>query len=135
MSVTGTLQRSETASPMVEITSQFFFRGQYPSVDSTFVQKKIQRLVEIKDKKILSAVASRSWVHFGENALDIGDKLIFEVNSIRRGISQDERIFSSSETTGHVYLLGELILDKREKIGEISFRSEKRFRDISPMIH
>lgn len=132
MSVIGTLHKSENSSPILEINSQFFFRGQYSSsVDGTFVQKKIQRLVEIKDKKTLAAVASRPWIKFGENSLDIGEKLVFEVTSTRRGISQDERTFLMSETTGNIYLMGELTLDKKEKIGEVSFKSERRFGEIS----
>ena len=127
MSVLGHLYKSENSSPIIEVSSQFFFRsGQNSNVDKTFRFKKITKMVEVHDIKVQAALNSRNWINFGERKPEIGDRLLFEVNSIWKGISQDEKFINSIETTGNIFAIGELNIDRWGKIGEINFRSFQR---------
>jgi fatty acid synthase subunit beta, fungi type len=101
--VCGTITRE--GKPVMEVTSQFLYRGVYTDFENTF-QRKTEtpmqlRLATSKDVEVLR---SKQWFIL-DDQLDInllGETLIFRLQSLVR--FKNKTVFSSVETRGQVLL-------------------------------
>eukprot|EP01114_Cavostelium_apophysatum_P006579 TRINITY_DN1795_c0_g1_i2.p1 TRINITY_DN1795_c0_g1~~TRINITY_DN1795_c0_g1_i2.p1 ORF type:complete len:3793 (+),score=1033.24 TRINITY_DN1795_c0_g1_i2:910-11379(+) len=121
LTVLGQLYQNTDENPIMEVTSQFFFRGDYTNanLEDTFRVRKFERIVEVKSADLLGALLSRKWIQFDDRKPVVGDRLLFQMASRISSISLDEKSFGSVETTGTILLL---VDNGREAIGRVQFQ-------------
>ncbi|KAH6982520.1 acyl transferase domain-containing protein [Ilyonectria destructans] len=102
--VCGTLVRD--GEPVMEVTSQFLYRGTYTDYENTF-QRKVETpmQVHLATTKDIAVLRSKQWFSLGELPRDIellGQTLTFRLQSLVR--YKNKNVFSSIETRGQVLL-------------------------------
>ncbi|CAM1511185.1 Fc.00g086980.m01.CDS01 [Cosmosporella sp. VM-42] len=102
--VCGTLVRD--GEPVMEVTSQFLYRGAYTDYENTF-QRKIETpmQVHLATTKDVAVLRSKQWFSVDELPRDVellGQTLTFRLQSLVRYKNKD--VFSSLETRGQVLL-------------------------------
>ncbi|KAF7546585.1 hypothetical protein G7Z17_g8332 [Cylindrodendrum hubeiense] len=102
--VCGTLVRD--GEPVMEVTSQFLYRGAYTDFENTF-QRKVETpmQVHLATTKDVAVLRSKQWFSVDELPRDIellGQTLTFRLQSLMRFKNKD--VFSSVETRGQVLL-------------------------------
>lgn len=102
--VCGTLVRD--GQPVMEVTSQFLYRGTYTDYENTF-QRKVETpmQVHLTTSKDVAVLRSKQWFSVDELPRDIellGQTLTFRLQSLVRYKNKD--VFSSIETRGQVLL-------------------------------
>lgn len=117
--VCGTIMRD--GKPVMEVTSQFLYRGAYTDFENTF-QRKIEtptqvHLASFKDVAILR---SKEWFKLENEDVDLlGQTLVFKLQSLVR--YKNKTVFSSVQTIGNVEL--ELPTKEVIKIASIEYEA------------
>ncbi|KZF21194.1 fatty acid synthase subunit beta dehydratase [Xylona heveae TC161] len=100
--VCGTITRD--GKPIMEVTSQFLYRGTYTDFENTF-QRKTETPMEVhlRSAKDVAVLRSKEWFHLDDPSIDLLDKtLTFRLESLVR--FKNETVFSNVETVGQVLL-------------------------------
>lgn len=99
--VVGTIYRE--SKPVMEVTSQFLYRGEHIDFENTF-QKVTEDPVQIafKSAKDLAILRSKEWFHLEKDVDLLNQSLTFRCESTYKFKSAD--VYSSIKTVGKVYL-------------------------------
>ncbi|RCI10427.1 hypothetical protein L249_4274, partial [Ophiocordyceps polyrhachis-furcata BCC 54312] len=102
--VCGTIVRD--GEPVMEVTSQFLYRGTYTDYENTF-QRKVETPVQVHlaTSKDVAVLRSKQWFAVDEVHGDmdlLGQTLTFRLQSLMR--YKNKTVFSSVETRGQVLL-------------------------------
>lgn len=116
--VVGTIYRD--SKPVLEVTSQFLYRGEYVDYQNTF-QKVTEDPVQIafKTAKDLAVLRSKEWFHLEKDIELLNQVLTFRCESVYKFRSAN--VFSSITTTGKVYL--ELPTKEIIQVGSIDYEA------------
>ncbi|KAK5005579.1 beta subunit of fatty acid synthetase, partial [Cryomyces antarcticus] len=100
--VCGTITRD--GEPVMEVTSQFLYRGAYIDYENTFQRKtETPMQLHLASSKDVAVLKSKEWFRLDEPDTDLLDKtLTFRLQSLVR--YKNKTIFSSVETVGQVLL-------------------------------
>lgn len=102
--VCGTISRD--GKPVMEVTSQFLYRGTYTDFENTFQRKDETPIqVHLATTKDVAVLRSKEWFTLDEmpNEIDLlGQTLTFRLQSLVR--FKNNSVFSSVETRGQVLL-------------------------------
>ncbi|KAI8145418.1 fatty acid synthase [Fennellomyces sp. T-0311] len=91
--------------PVLEVTSQFLYRGQFNDYEHTF-QRNVEAPMQVKlnDVKDIAVLKSKEWVEWTEELdnyeLSPGSTLIFRLNTEVK--YKNKKVFASVKTTGTV---------------------------------
>jgi fatty acid synthase subunit beta len=100
--VCGTITRD--GEPVMEVTSQFLYRGAYDDFENTF-QRKNEKLMQLHlaTSKDVAILRSKEWFNFEEPDIDLLNKtLMFKLETYLR--YKNKTAFSQIETIGEVLL-------------------------------
>ncbi|KAI1490976.1 beta subunit of fatty acid synthase [Biscogniauxia mediterranea] len=117
--VCGTIYRDGQA--VMEVTSQFLYRGVYTDFENTF-QRKLETpmQVHLATSKDIAVLKSKDWIQFDNNDKDLlGQTLTFRLQSFVK--FKNETVFSSVETRGQVLL--ELPTKEVIQIGSVDYEA------------
>lgn len=116
--VVGTIYRDSKA--VMEVTSQFLYRGEYVDFENTF-QKVTEDPVQIsfKSAKDLAILRSKEWFHLEKNVELLNQSLTFRCESVYK--FKAANVYSSIATTGKVYL--ELPTKEVVQVGSIAYEA------------
>ena len=98
--VCGTISRE--GKSIMEVTSQFLYRGVYTDYENTF-QRKIETPMQVylASSRDVAVFMSKEWFHLDDPDTELLEKTVtFHLSSFIR--FKDEKIFSSVETLGQV---------------------------------
>ncbi|KAI5290298.1 beta subunit of fatty acid synthetase, partial [Ascosphaera aggregata] len=100
--VCGTITRE--GQPVMEVTSQFLYRGTYTDYENTFQRKEeVPMQVHLTSSKDVAVLQSKEWFRLDNHSVDLlGQTLTFRLHSLVR--YQDKAVFSHVETSGQVLL-------------------------------
>ena len=100
--VCGTIKRDGKA--VMEVTSQFLYRGTYNDFETTFQRKEEMPMqVHLASTKDVAVLQSKEWFRMDEADVDLLDQtLTFRLQSLVR--FKNKTVFSSVETIGQVLL-------------------------------
>ena len=100
--VCGTITRK--GKPVMEVTSQFLYRGAYTDYENTFQRKdETPMQVTLASTKDVAVLRSKEWFHLDEPDIDLlGQTLTFRLQSLVR--FKNKTVFQSVETVGQVLL-------------------------------
>ncbi|CCH62967.1 hypothetical protein TBLA_0I03120 [Henningerozyma blattae CBS 6284] len=121
--VIGTLSRE--GSPVMEVTSSFFYRGNYTDFQNTF-QKTTNPVyrVTIKSQKDIAVLHSKEWFQLDDEDIDLLDKsLSFETET--EVTFKDAEIFSSVKCHGLIKI--ELPTREFVEIGVVDYEASESF--------
>ncbi|KAL1917786.1 uncharacterized protein VTP21DRAFT_3620 [Calcarisporiella thermophila] len=99
--VRGVLYREE--KPVMEVTSRFFYRGQFSDFEHTFQKtNETPMKVTLNSSKDIAVLRSKEWFHWSNEQVELspGSSLIFRLNSHVE--FKNRAIFSKVRTTGVV---------------------------------
>ncbi|ODV94456.1 hypothetical protein PACTADRAFT_45167 [Pachysolen tannophilus NRRL Y-2460] len=116
--VLGVILRS--GKPVMEVTSQFFYRGKYEDFEDSF-QKTTETPYQVilKSEREVAVLRSKEWFHLDEEVDLLNQTLNFRCKSFVT--FKNQTIFSSVKTTGQVLL--ELPSKEIKQIGEIVYEA------------
>jgi fatty acid synthase subunit beta len=117
--VCGTITRD--GQPVMEVTSQFLYRGAYDDFENTF-QRKVEKPIQLNlaTSKDVAILRSKEWFNFEEPEIDLLNKtLLFKLETVVR--YKNKTIFSDIETRGEVLL--ELPTKEVIQIASVDYRS------------
>ncbi|KAI0483301.1 beta subunit of fatty acid synthase [Xylariaceae sp. FL0804] len=100
--VCGTIYREGQA--VMEVTSQFLYRGAYHDFENTF-QRKLETPMQLHlaTSKDIAVLKSKEWIQFGDNTPELlGQTLIFRLQSFVK--FKNKTVYSNVETRGQVLL-------------------------------
>ncbi|ODV67313.1 beta subunit of fatty acid synthase [Hyphopichia burtonii NRRL Y-1933] len=120
--VIGTISRDD--KPVMEVTSQFLYRGDYNDYENTF-QKVTENPVQvhIKNSKDLAILRSKEWFHLEKEIELLNQTLTFRCESTYHFKSAD--IYSSIRTNGQVFL--ELPTKEIIQVGSVDYEAGKSY--------
>lgn len=100
--VCGTITRK--GQPIMEVTSQFLYRGTYTDYENTFQRKEETPMqVTLASSKDVAVLQSKEWFHLGEPDIDLlGQTLTFRLSTLVR--FKNKSVFENVETIGEVLL-------------------------------
>jgi fatty acid synthase subunit beta len=100
--VCGTITRE--GRPVMEVTSQFLYRGVYTDFESTFQRKRETPMqIHLATTKDVAVLRSKEWFNFDEPEYQLlGQTLIFRLDSLIR--FKNKTVFSSVQTSGQVLM-------------------------------
>ncbi|OJD25560.1 hypothetical protein ACJ73_03070 [Blastomyces percursus] len=100
--VCGTIRRE--GKPIMEVTSQFLYRGSYNDYETTFQRKEeVPMQLHLESTKDVAVLQSKEWFRLDEPDVDLlGQTLTFRLQSLVR--FKNRTIFSSVQTMGQVLL-------------------------------
>ena len=100
--VCGTITRR--GQPIMEVTSQFLYRGAYTDYENTFQRKEETPMqVSLTSAKDVAVLKSKEWFHVDEPDIDLlGQTLTFRLQSLVR--FKNKTVFDNVETIGQVLL-------------------------------
>lgn len=100
--VCGTIKRK--GKPVMEVTSQFLYRGAYTDFENTFQRKEETPMeVTLATTKDVAVLRSKEWFQLDEPDIDLlGQTLTFRLQSLVR--FKNKTVFESVETIGQVLL-------------------------------
>ncbi|KFY70591.1 hypothetical protein V498_10307, partial [Pseudogymnoascus sp. VKM F-4517 (FW-2822)] len=100
--VMGTITREGKA--VMEVTSQFLYRGAYTDFENTFQRKtEVPMQLHLESSKDVAVLRSKEWFNVEETDIDLlGQTLTFRLQSYYR--FKNKTVFSSVETRGQVLL-------------------------------
>ncbi|CAI5760087.1 unnamed protein product [Candida verbasci] len=114
--VVGTIYRE--GKPVMDVTSQFLYRGDYTDYENTFQKiTEVPYQVAFKSNKDLAILRSKEWFHLEKDVPF--DLLTFRCESIYRFRSAN--VYSSIKTKGKVFL--ELPTKEVVQIGSINYEA------------
>lgn len=101
--VKGTIVRDN--KPVLEVTSQFLYRGQFKDFEHTF-ERNTETPMEfkVKDVKDIAVLKSKEWMHWTDalekHEIAVGSTLVFRLNSELK--YKDKKVYASVKTYGTV---------------------------------
>lgn len=100
--VCGTIKRDN--KPVMQVTSQFLYRGAYTDFENTFQRKdEVPMQVHLESTKDVAVLQSKEWFRLDEPDVELlGQTLTFRLQSLVR--FQNQTVFRSVETIGQVLL-------------------------------
>ncbi|OAX82726.1 hypothetical protein ACJ72_02921 [Emergomyces africanus] len=100
--VCGTIRRE--GKPIMEVTSQFLYRGAYNDFETTFQRKEeVPMQVHLSSSKDIAVLQSKEWFRLDEPDVDLlGQTLTFRLQSLVR--FKNQNVLSSVQTIGQVLL-------------------------------
>ena len=100
--VCGTIKRAD--KPVMEVTSQFLYRGAYSDYENTFQRKEETPMqVHLASSQDVAVLLSKEWFRLDEPDIDLlGQTLTFRLQSLIR--FKNKTVFKSVETIGQVLL-------------------------------
>jgi fatty acid synthase subunit beta, fungi type len=100
--VCGTITRS--GKPIMEVTSQFLYRGAYDDFENTFQRKQEKPMqLTLSSPKDVAVLQSKEWFQLEEPDVDLlNQTLTFRLQTLVR--FRNKASFSSVETIGQVFL-------------------------------
>ena len=100
--VCGTITRD--GEPVMEVTSQFLYRGAYSDFENTFQRKdEVPMQVHLASSKDVAVLRSKEWFNFSEPDIDLlGQTLTFRLQTLVR--FKNKTVFSSVQTVGQALL-------------------------------
>ena len=100
--VCGTISRD--GEPVMEVTSQFLYRGQYNDYENTFQRKmETPMQVHLGSTKDIAVLQSKEWFKLEDTDIDLLDQtLVFKLQTLMRFKNKD--VYSSVQTIGKVEL-------------------------------
>lgn len=100
--VCGTISRD--SEPVMEVTSQFLYRGKYEDFENTFQRKmETPMQVHLRTTKDVAVLQSKEWFKLEDTDIDIlGQTLVFKLQTLVRFKNKD--VYSSVQTLGKVEL-------------------------------
>ena len=100
--VCGTISRD--GKPVMEVTSQFLYRGQYDDFENTFQRKmETPMQVHLDSTKDIAVLQSKEWFKLEDTDIDLLDQtLVFKLQTLMRFKNKD--VYSSVQTIGRVEL-------------------------------
>ncbi|ODV81559.1 S-acyl fatty acid synthase thioesterase [Suhomyces tanzawaensis NRRL Y-17324] len=120
--VVGTLYRE--GEPVMEVTSQFLYRGEYSDYENTFQKvAETPAQISLNSSKDLAILKSKEWFHLEEDVELLNTVLTFRCESTYH--FQSAEIYSSIETTGQVYL--ELPTKEVIQVGVVEYEAGKSY--------
>jgi fatty acid synthase subunit beta len=117
--VCGTITRD--GKPVMEVTSQFLYRGAYSDFENTF-QRKTEKPMQLPlaTSKDVAILRSKEWFNFEEPDVDLlGKTLVFKLETLQK--YKNKTIFSEIETVGEVLL--ELPTKEIIQIASVNYQS------------
>jgi fatty acid synthase subunit beta len=121
--VCGTITRD--GEPVMEVTSQFLYRGAYDDFENTF-QRKNEKMMQLHlaTSKDVAILRSKEWFNFEEPDIDLLNKtLMFKLETFLR--YKNKTAFSQIETVGEVLL--ELPTKEVITIASVNYQSGTAF--------
>ncbi|PSN67416.1 beta subunit of fatty acid synthase [Corynespora cassiicola Philippines] len=117
--VCGTITRD--SEPVMEVTSQFLYRGAYTDYENTFQRKtETPMQLHLATSKDVAILRSKEWFNFEEPEIELLDKtLTFKLQTFVR--YKNKTAFAEVETTGEVLL--ELPTKEVIQIASVDYRS------------
>lgn len=117
--VLGTIVRD--GKPVMEVTSQFLYRGAYTDFENTFQRKdEVPMQVTLESSKDLAVLRSKEWFNLEVDDYELlGQTLTFRLQSYYRFKTQD--VYSNVETRGQVLL--ELPTKEIIEIGNVDYNA------------
>lgn len=102
--VSGILKNKETGKEIMEVSSQFLYRGSFSDYETTFQTKEETPMeLTLKNPKDVAVLKSKEWFHLDDEDVDLlGQSIIFRLKSVFR--FKNEKVYSSVETTGQVMM-------------------------------
>jgi len=100
--VCGTIIRD--GNPVMEVTSQFLYRGTYTDFENTF-QRKVETPTQVylASYKDVAVLRSKEWFKLENEEIELlGQTLVFKLKSLVR--YKNKTVFSSVQTVGNVEL-------------------------------
>ncbi|KAK0909690.1 beta subunit of fatty acid synthetase [Friedmanniomyces endolithicus] len=100
--ICGTITRE--GEKVMEVTSQFLYRGAYEDFENTF-QRKMETPVQVhlSSTKDVAVLQSKEWFHIDESDFDLlGQTLVFKLQTLTR--YKNKTVLSSVQTLGKVEL-------------------------------
>lgn len=100
--VCGTIRRED--KPVMQVTSQFLYRGTYTDYENTFQRKdEVPVQVHLGTPRDVAILQSKEWFHLDGTNMDLlGQTLTFRLQSLIR--FKNQTVFERVETTGQVLL-------------------------------
>ncbi|KAF1352373.1 acyl transferase domain-containing protein [Delphinella strobiligena] len=100
--VCGTITRD--GEPVMEVTSQFLYRGAYVDYENTFQRKNEQPMqVHLATSKDIAVLQSKEWFRLEDEDIDLLDQtLTFRLQTLNR--YKNKTVLSSVQTVGKVEL-------------------------------
>lgn len=119
--VNGVISRE--GKPVMEVTSEFFYRGDYVDFGNTFQRKEeTPRNVHLASAKDVAVLCSKEWFQLDDPSLDLlGKTLTFRTESFVR--FKNKTVFSSVETEGQVLL--ELPTKEVIQVATVKYEAEE----------
>ncbi|KAI1322289.1 fatty acid synthase beta subunit dehydratase [Xylariaceae sp. FL0255] len=117
--VCGTIYRDGQA--VMEVTSQFLYRGVYTDFENTF-QRKLETPMQIhlSTSKDVAVLRSKDWIQFDNNEMELlGQTLTFRLQSLVK--FKNKTMFDSVATSGQVLL--ELPTKEIIQIGSVDYEA------------
>ncbi|KAI1261032.1 fatty acid synthase beta subunit dehydratase [Xylariaceae sp. FL1019] len=117
--VCGTIYRDGEA--VMEVTSQFLYRGVYTDFENTF-QRKLETpmQVHLTTSKDVAVLQSKDWIQFDNNQIELlGQTLTFRLQSLVK--FKNRTVFDSVATRGQVLL--ELPTKEIIQIGSVDYEA------------
>lgn len=126
--VCGTITRD--GEPVMEVTSQFLYRGAYTDYENTFQRKNEQPMqLHLATSKDLAVLQSKEWFRLEDEDIELLDTtLTFRLQTLNR--YKNKTVFSSVQTIGKV----ELELPTKEVIQIASVEYEAGASHGNPVI-
>ncbi|KAK6458738.1 S-acyl fatty acid synthase thioesterase [Scheffersomyces xylosifermentans] len=120
--VVGTIYREN--KPVMEVTSQFLYRGDYTDYENSF-QKVTETPFQVafKAPKDLAILRSKEWFHLEKDIELLNQVLTFRCESTYKFKSAE--VFSSIQTTGQVFL--ELPTKEVIQVGTVDYEAAKSY--------
>lgn len=116
--VVGTIFRDD--KPVMEVTSQFLYRGEYEDFENTF--QKVSEdpyQISLKSAKDVAILRSKEWFHLDEDIELLNKVLTFRCESTYK--FKSAQVFSSINTSGKVYV--ELPTKEVIQIGTVEYEA------------
>ncbi|KAB8339215.1 hypothetical protein FH972_022149 [Carpinus fangiana] len=115
--VCGTIVRE--GSPVMEVTSQFLYRGAYTDFENTFQRTTEKPMnIHLGTSRDVAILRSKEWFQLESEDIDLRDKILtFRLQSFVR--YKNKTVFSSVETRGEVLL--ELPTKEVVQVGSVDY--------------
>ncbi|KAK9458207.1 acyl transferase domain-containing protein [Dipodascopsis uninucleata] len=117
--VTGTLTRD--GKSVMEVTSQFLYRGAYTDYENTFQRKsELPMQVSLKSQKDVAVLTSKEWFELDNPSTDLlNQTLTFRLETFVT--FKDKKVYSSVKTNGQILL--ELPTREIIQIGSVNYEA------------
>ncbi|KAK9464500.1 acyl transferase domain-containing protein [Lipomyces arxii] len=117
--VCGVISREN--EPVMEVTSQFLYRGTYTDFENTFQNKsELPMQLTLKSAKDVAVLRSKDWFELNDPLMDLlGQTLTFRLESFIT--YQDKTVYSTVRTTGQILL--ELPTHEIIQVGSVSYEA------------